>query len=648
MTAVMNNNNNNKNNYPEPGAWIGIDLGTSNCAAAVWDSTRGRPKVLQLGSAAIPRKGKVGRVVPSIVVVVVNNSNNNSRHDTPKTAGIVPTTTDVIVGHSAAALVHTQQSKDNVSKATVTSVKRLLSISDNTDPILQSLPMTVSVSPNNQVWIDLQPLHSNEIIHVTPVQVLALLLSEIKTQAERYLTQNIKKKNMTIPGGTSSIVSNAVIGVPAHFSSRQIQCIVEAGRLANFHGSIHTIIESTAASMAYGLFVSVAAPKHVLVLDIGGGTTDVTITKLTPGEEEEVFTVVGTLGNRQLGGDDMDICLMQVAVTKMGLGTLSKEQTGLLLSSCRQGKEALCGTDDEKAIDTARIQLETHCTDLTQGEMNAAIAVWIQTCKDLVLAAVQTSVGSSSSIDEVVLVGGATRVPAVRSMLHDVFPHISELCTSLNAETAVAQGAAIQAAVLSQEVPLSQLKSCLMLDALPYAMGVKVGGEDGTFLEILHKNQQLPAMGYATFELADARQAGVTVEVVEDTTTTTATTTTTGGELVLVGTFTFLLRRMSDKELSALKDGKRTVDIGMTMESSGKFVCSIFDEHDPEHLRKRRKFQREGGGGGALGYSEDIIIQDDDSVPLSLIVGCFTLFVLYVLAKLLFHEPEQTQTAQIL
>jgi molecular chaperone DnaK (HSP70) len=73
MTAVMNNNNNNKNNSPEPGAWIGIDLGTSNCAAAVWDSTRGRPKVLQLGSAAIPRKGKVGRVVPSIVVVVVNN-----------------------------------------------------------------------------------------------------------------------------------------------------------------------------------------------------------------------------------------------------------------------------------------------------------------------------------------------------------------------------------------------------------------------------------------------------------------------------------------------------------------------------------------------------------------------------------------------
>jgi molecular chaperone DnaK (HSP70) len=591
------------NNSPEPGAWIGIDLGTSNCAAAVWDSTRGRPKVLQLGSAATPRKGKEGRVLPSVVLLV-------RRHDTPNTAGIVPTV-DAIVGH--AALVHPEEARGAVSKATVTSVKRLLSISDNKDPLLQSLPMTVSVSPTNQVLIDLQPLHSNENIQVTPVQVLALLLSEIKTQAERYLAKNIKKKNMTIPG-TSSIVANAVIGVPAHFSSRLIQLVVEAGRLANFNGSIHTIIESTAASMAYGLFVSVAAPKHVLVLDIGGGTTDVTITKLAPGEE---FTVVGTLGDRQLGGDDMDICLMQVAVKKLDLGTLSREQTGLLLASCRQSKEALCGTDDDKAVDTARIQMETHSTDMTQGEMNAAIATWIQTCKDLVLTAVQKSVGSPTSIEEVVLVGGATRVPAVRTMLHDVFPHVSELCTSLNAETAVAQGAAIQAAVLSREVPLSQLKSCLMLDALPYAIGVKVG--DGAFLEILHKDQQLPAMGYATFELADARQAGVTVEAVEDT-----------GELELVGTFTFMLRRLTDKEL----DGKRTVDIGMTMEPSGKFVCSIFDEHDPEHLRKRRKHQREGG---ALGYSEDI--KDDDSVPLSLIVGCFILFVLYVVAKLVFHEP---------
>ena len=285
------------------------------------------------------------------------------------------------------------------------------------------------------------------------------------------------------------------------------------------------------------------------------------------------------------------------------------------------------GTDDNPAVSNVKIQWETISTIITQEDMNTAIAPWMQQCHNLVMTAIQNTVQQPSNIGDVVLVGGATRVPAVRTMLHGIFPNIQELCTSLHAETAVAQGAAIQAAIQSQEVPLSYLKSCMMLDALPHAIGAQVG--DNLFIEILQKDMQLPAMGYATFELANAEQAGVTIVAVEH---------TGKGVLELVGEFTFLLRRLSKRELEELKDGKRTVDVGMTMETSGKFICSIFDEKDPEHLRKREKYQRQNEKGSALEYRE--FIKDDDGIPISLILSSIILFLLYVGAKLAFHEPE--------
>ena len=323
----------------------------------------------------------------------------------------------------------------------------------------------------------------------------------------------------------------------------------------------------------------------------------------------------------------MDLAVLQVVMKKLKLRNLSNEQRRHLLVSCRTAKEALCGTDDNPAVSNVKIQWETISTIITQEDMNTAIAPWMQQCHNLVMTAIQNTVQQPSNIGDVVLVGGATRVPAVRTMLHGIFPNIQELCTSLHAETAVAQGAAIQAAIQSQEVPLSYLKSCMMLDALPHAIGAQVG--DNLFIEILQKDMQLPAMGYATFELANAEQAGVTIVAVEH---------TGKGVLELVGEFTFLLRRLSKRELEELKDGKRTVDVGMTMETSGKFICSIFDEKDPEHLRKREKYQRQNEKGSALEYRE--FIKDDDGIPISLILSSIILFLLYVGAKLAFHEPE--------
>jgi len=591
-----------------------IDLGTCNCAASVWDSTRGRPKVLQLGLAATPRKGKVGRILPSVVVLF--NDSKSATHTT-----IIPNVHSWI-GQTAIAV---QQKQQDTAKATVTSVKRLLGLKDPQDPLLQSLPMEITICASNQVWIHLQPLDSNTPIQVTPVQIIALLLSEIKGQAETYLAKNMKKKHMIVPGQSSN-VSNAVIGVPAFFSSRQRQWMVEACRLAHFTGSIYTIMESTAASMAYGLFVSVATRRIIMVLDMGGGTTDITISQLEPTKE---WTVIATLGDRQLGGDDMDVAILDVVTKKLGLTTkeLSREQTRILLSDCRMAKEDLCGTYEKPAVSSVRIKFDTtQSIVLDQDEMNIAISPWIQQCRRLILRALQES--GESHMDDVVLVGGATRVPAVRKMVQDLVPWC-ELCTSLSPDTAVAQGAAIQAAILSQLVPISEIQSCMMLDALPHAIGVKIG--NNSFVPILQKDMPLPAMGYATFELADAKQAGVTVVAVED----------IGGDTFeLVGEFTFLLRRLTEKECNQLDHGKRTVDIGMTMETSGKFICSIFDKTDPEHLRKRQKYQKLKEAGGELGYAE--IINDDDGLPLSLMVGCILLFLLYIGVKLAFNEPDET------
>eukprot|EP00545_Synedropsis_sp_CCMP1620_P003152 CAMPEP_0119022808 /NCGR_PEP_ID=MMETSP1176-20130426/28779_1 /TAXON_ID=265551 /ORGANISM="Synedropsis recta cf, Strain CCMP1620" /LENGTH=264 /DNA_ID=CAMNT_0006977747 /DNA_START=33 /DNA_END=824 /DNA_ORIENTATION=- len=236
---------------------------------------------------------------------------------------------------------------------------------------------------------------------------------------------------------------------------------------------------------------------------------------------------------------------------------------------------------------------------------------------------------TKTTMDEVVLVGGATRVPAVQTMLRKEFPSIPDLCSSLSAEGAVAQGAAIQAAIKSGLVPLSELKSAMMLDALPHAIGVLL--PDGkTYVPILEKDAQLPAMGYATFTLADIHQSGVTVVAVED--------VGVNSPLERIGEFNFLLRRLAKDQVLQMKGATRTVDIGMTMATSGELTVSIFDENDPEHLRKKQKFQRHKNGGGEIGYDEKEI--EDDGVPVLLIVGCVVLFFVYIGVKLAFHDPE--------
>ena len=591
------------------GAWIGIDLGTSNCACAVWDSTRGRPKLLQLQEISRPRKGKVGRIVPSSVLL--------GRGDIQ-----VADKGKATVGFPALQLLERGDDMA-VVKACVTSVKRLVGATNLRDDaaFLGSLPFEIFEEDDDSLSLSVVPLGSKKPIRVTPLEILTAILMSIRLASDQYLARYTRKKNLQVPGSSTS-TTNCVVGVPAHFGLRQRKTIEQACRLAGFVGHVSTITESTAASMAYGLFVSVPTVKHILVLDMGGGTTDVTIAKLTPDEE---FSVVATDGDRRLGGDDMDDAILQLVTKRLAISPSSQERRALLVA-CRKCKESLCGTDEDKPVDSYKITwTKDQATVLTQSDFKEAIKPLVDRARSLIECVVQRS---GVAIDEVVLVGGVTRVPAVQEMLRLEFTSIPELCTSLNAEGAVAQGAAIYAAIKSGMVPLSELRSAMMLDALPHTIGVLLP-DQVSYVPILQKNTQLPAMGYAKFTLASVDQKGVTVIAVED----------VGDSLDRIGEFTFLIRRLLGDELNQM-NGERTVDIGMTMEPSGEFVVSIFDENDPEHIRKKQKYRRQQGG--EIGFEKEV---QDDAVPTVLIIACTLIVLIYVGVKLAFHDPEEGGSA---
>jgi molecular chaperone DnaK (HSP70) len=620
------------------GAWIGIDLGTSNCACAVWDSTRGRPKLLQLRTIARPRKGKVGRIVPSCVLLQSKSiMGSNST-----------------VGFPALELLENSSTSGDqdtaVLKACVTSIKRLVGATNGSSDqeFIQLLPFDVHEEDDGSLSLSVVPMENSATgttIQVTPLEILTTILTSIRIASDHYLAKYTNKKKLQVPG-SSTTTTNCAVGVPAHFGTKQRQLMKQALKLAGFTGHVSTITESTAASMAYGLFVSVPVEKHVLVLDMGGGTTDVTVAKLSPSssgnaanDQSNNFSVVATDGDQRLGGDDMDEAILQLALQRFKKtlsSPLTRQERRQLLIRCRKCKESLCGTEEDKAVDSYKVVWnKENTTIITQADFNITMKPLIDRVQSLIRQMVPRVTGdkNKTSIDEVVLVGGATRVPAVQAMLKIEFPSIPDLCSSLSAEGAVAQGCAIQAAIKSGLVPLSELKSAMMLDALPHAIGVMLPGgdddDDANYVPILQKDAQLPAMGYATFTLANIHQPGVTVVAVED----------VGADVPLerIGEFNFLLRRLTKDQFQQMKGDGRTVDIGMTMATSGEFTVSIFDENDTEHLRKKQKFQQQNNGGGEIGFDEI----EDDAVPTILIVACAFLFFVYVGVKLAFHDPGE-------
>jgi molecular chaperone DnaK (HSP70) len=719
------------------GAWIGVDLGTSNCSAAVWDSFRGHPKWMRLGRCDLANRQqqqhKAGRIVPSVVLLLTRqaanslhvkqsdcqdvssilslpkvgrneNNNENENNDIVALVGAaVVTKLEEWSRPVSATKSHTDTNNNTnairdyspaeLAACVVTSVKRVFGmqlLSNVEDAVQEALALKL-VQQDESVMIEIHPLGAAHSLLVSPVQIAAILLQSIRLAADDYLIPaTIRKKSLQIPAqATVTTVRNCVVGVPAHYGRRQRALVVAACRAAGWDGHVSTVTESTAAAMAYGLFVSggtsggggSSSPtdtpsssddkkkmaKTILVFDMGGGTTDVTIAEMTAGdsgsdEDQRDFCVVVTEGDPTLGGDGMDAALLHqtldrvreqdlntktsatAAASTMTSIKLSHHERRSLLQDCKRAKELVCGDVDggmAKALESYDIHFQGHGISIAQQDLETAI----RPCLDQVRALVEKSLQryavakgldrSEVQMQEVILIGGATRVPAVRQLLREIFPPPTppELCYSLNAMSAVSQGAAIKAAMESKLIPLHELRSAMMLDAVPHAIGVSVvGGNNDEFVEILRKDASLPANGYATFQLANAYQAGVTVIAVED----------VGENLPFskLGDFTFLLHKLTEKQRRELGD-TRSVDIGMTLKENGEFVVSIFDENDPEHVRKKERHQRMNGSQPAnkLHYKPE---KEEMTMELvSLIVACIILFFVYVAVKLLFQEGDQ-------
>jgi len=698
-------------NDPEQGIWIGIDLGTSNCAASVWDSSRGGPKWMRLKELATPqsRKSKAGRVVPSAVQLQFPDQEGttnigpqtillsdqsllwkdivewNPQWTTQQIKSDALQALQAHVGYSVLRQLEEEKEEgeaEDSSLATpqhtgrfgvITSTKRVMGVCDTTeleslDPAFRkSLPFELEETQDGYWIIPCETPKSNTnmnknaeqeitapaIIDLRPVHVAALILQSIRTGAQAYLTRTIPKKKMKVPGfhdngnvGDAYDIKNAVIGVPAYFGQSQRKAVEEAARLAGFAGHVSTLTESTAAAMAYGLFVGGAGPassskKMILVVDMGGGTTDVTVAEQgesVVGAESphQQFKVILTDGDNRLGGEDMDHVLYELviekamsdseansAATAAPKNQLTVQQRQSLTRSCQRAKELLCGDAEhgDPPLDSASVTLPqtglfaTTKITITRSDLDTAIQPLLERTAELIQRVLDryaekssrnTNDQGSMRAHEVILIGGATRVPALRQMLKDRFFLHLELCTSVNAMSAVAQGTAIQAAILSQQVPLHEVRSAMMLDTTPHAIGVLMPGDGGDdnvadkphrFVEVLARDTPLPANGYATFYVADLDQKGVTVGAVECIGAQQGGTSTEMAMYQHLGDFNFLLHRLSDAQKKSIIDdrdhpGLRPVDIGMTLGTDGAFHVSIFDGNDPDHIRKKAFYQK--------------------------------------------------------
>lgn len=574
----------------DSGIWIGIDFGTTHCSVAIYDATRGGPKWIRL-SSAIPETTKHGRIVPT--QLVLSSPNSTANHQAASSL-LKDLSSRAIVGYPVWKILH---ENNNEKYSYIPNLKR-----------------NFAQSPQGS-WT-----HKNDSPTLQWIDAVALVLQQLRQEADDYIRTQQIKKHLQTPG--HGLCRNVVLGVPARYTTRQRHGMIEAARRAGFAGHVSTVTESTAAAMAYGLFVGkrVNDQTRILVFDMGGGTTDVTIAVLHPpdrrdnhnnnnnnSDPSQRFQVESTLGDDQLGGDDMDEAVMHFLIQKHRFDRPNDPiQQRQFLRICQQAKEAL--TEHEHT----QIRWHESSIRFTRPEFDTAIAPLLQRAR-----AVLNNV-PFTEIDEVVLIGGATRVPAVRTMLREAFPHIRELSTSVHPVSAVAQGAAIQAAWLSHSIPFHALEGALMLDTTPYPLGILQSAVRGVpqqiilsrdphdvFFELIPRDSRLPAMGSMTFGVSDPR--GVTVLAVEY--------VPEEDLFVVLNEFSFLLRRTAVKE--------RSIEVGMRLTEQGEVLVSIFDANDPDHVRAR----------GIVATVEDTSLSKEQW---SLLVGCFVLFGMYVILKIQF------------
>ena len=441
------------------GKIIGIDLGTTNSCVSVLEG--GKPRVIE--------NAEGGRTTPSIVAYADDN--------------------EILVGQSAKRQAVTNP--DN----TLFAVKRLIGRRFEDDVVqkdIKMVPYKIVKADNGDAWVEAKG------DAMAPPQVSAEILRKMKKTAEEYLGET---------------VSEAVITVPAYFNDSQRQATKDAGRIAGL--DVKRIInEPTAAALAYGMDKA-QGDRTVAVYDLGGGTFDISIIEIAEVDDEHQFEVLATNGDTFLGGEDFDLRLIEFLADEF------KNENGIDLHNDPLALQRL-----KEAAEKAKIELSSSqqtevnlpyitadatgpkhlVVKLSRSKLESLVEELVTRSLEPVKTALQDSGLSTSEIDDVILVGGQTRMPMVQEKVAAFFG--KEPRKDVNPDEAVAMGASIQGAVLAGDV-----KDVLLLDVTPLTLGIETMG--GVATPLIEKNTTIPTKKSQVFSTAEDNQTAVTIHVVQ-------------------------------------------------------------------------------------------------------------------------------------
>ena len=439
---------------------IGIDLGTTNSCLAI--SENGQTKVIENAEGA--------RTTPSIVAYVDGG--------------------EILVGAPAKRQAVTNP------KNTIYAVKRLIGRRFEDAEVqkdIDKLPFEIVKAPNGDAWVKVQDKE------LSPPQVSAEILRKMKQAAEAHLGET---------------VSEAVITVPAYFNDSQRQATKDAGRIAGLEVK-RIINEPTAAALAFGMDKAAQGDRKIAVYDLGGGTFDISIIEIADVDGDKQFEVLATNGDTFLGGEDFDQRLINYIIDEF------KKEQGIDLT-----KDVMALQRLKEAAEKAKIELSSgQQTDINlpyitmdaTGPKHLALKVTRAKFESLVEDLISRSIEpcrtaikdaglSVNDIDDVILVGGQTRMPKVQDAVKDFFG--KEPRKDVNPDEAVAVGAAIQGEVLS-----GGRSDVLLLDVTPLSLGIETMG--GIMTKLIQKNTTIPTKANQTFSTAEDNQNAVTIHVLQ-------------------------------------------------------------------------------------------------------------------------------------